>query len=325
VRAEYGPHRQLGGMLAVVTSVLLVTGRVGVGKTAVVMEADRLLTEARVPHATIALKEIARSWPVPGDDEWNDQLAYRNLACVWSNCVVHVAAGAERLLLEHVLEQRSQLRHVQAAIPGAEVTVVRLRAPLAIMGAGRQRACHPVLRGVRLPPRGRPPWARALSERMEGPRADGHAGDRSASPRRRLRSGHAQGAEATRRPGCSATEERPAGDGGGAADRPRAPRTWRRFEPGSATPSRMARSAGARLSSKNWWLRSGSRAGGSFGRPSGCPFGRFLRSPKWWAARDSNPDGSPHTPLKRARLPVPPAAQAGVPRLVAPCLPSAAV
>ena len=29
----------------------------------------------------------------------------------------------------------------------------------------------------------------------------------------------------------------------------------------------------------------------------------------WWAARDSNPDGSPHTPLKRARLPVPPAAQ----------------
>ena len=33
-----------------------------------------------------------------------------------------------------------------------------------------------------------------------------------------------------------------------------------------------------------------------------------------WAARDSNPDGSPHTPLKRARLPVPPAAQAAVPR-----------
>ena len=29
----------------------------------------------------------------------------------------------------------------------------------------------------------------------------------------------------------------------------------------------------------------------------------------WWATRDSNPDGLPHTPLKRARLPVPPAAR----------------
>jgi hypothetical protein len=29
----------------------------------------------------------------------------------------------------------------------------------------------------------------------------------------------------------------------------------------------------------------------------------------WWATRDSNPDELPHTPLKRARLPVPPAAQ----------------
>src|SRR5213082_3001768 len=28
-----------------------------------------------------------------------------------------------------------------------------------------------------------------------------------------------------------------------------------------------------------------------------------------WATRDSNPDGLPHTPLKRARLPVPPAAR----------------
>ena len=31
---------------------------------------------------------------------------------------------------------------------------------------------------------------------------------------------------------------------------------------------------------------------------------------RWWAARDLNPDGLLHTPLKRARLPIPPAAQA---------------
>ena len=39
--------------------------------------------------------------------------------------------------------------------------------------------------------------------------------------------------------------------------------------------------------------------------------GRFVSCSDWWAARDSNPDGSPHTPLKRARLPVPPAARLG--------------
>ena len=35
----------------------------------------------------------------------------------------------------------------------------------------------------------------------------------------------------------------------------------------------------------------------------------YQRRAAWWATRDSNPDELPHTPLKRARLPVPPAAQ----------------
>jgi hypothetical protein len=110
-----------------VTSVLLVTGPVGVGKTAVLMEAHRLLREAQVPHAAIVLEEIARCWPVPADDEWNERIAYRNLSSLWSN---FAAGGAERLLLERVLEQRSQLRELEQAIPDAEITVVRLRAPL---------------------------------------------------------------------------------------------------------------------------------------------------------------------------------------------------
>src|SRR5438128_10349435 len=36
---------------------------------------------------------------------------------------------------------------------------------------------------------------------------------------------------------------------------------------------------------------------------------RIVERPEWWATRDSNPDGLLHTPLKRARLPVPPAAR----------------
>jgi hypothetical protein len=117
-------------MPTAVTPVLLVTGPVGVGKTAVLLEAHHLLIEGKVPHATVVLEEIARSWPPPADGEWNERIAYRNLASLWSN---FAAAGAERLLLERVLEARSQLRHLQEAIPDAQVTVVRLRAPLSLI------------------------------------------------------------------------------------------------------------------------------------------------------------------------------------------------
>lgn len=112
------------------TPVLLLTGPVGVGKTAVLLEAGRLLKEGRVSHATVILEEISRCWPAPEDDEWNERVAYRNLAALWAN---FAAAGVERLLLERVLEQRSQLRHVREAISGAELTVVRLRAPLPLI------------------------------------------------------------------------------------------------------------------------------------------------------------------------------------------------
>jgi pimeloyl-ACP methyl ester carboxylesterase len=110
--------------------VLLVTGPVGVGKTAVLLEAHHLLAKAEIPHAAVVLEEIARSWPPPADDEWSERIAYRNLASLWSN---FATGGAERLLLERVLEQRSQLRHLQEAIPDAQVTVVRLRAPLSLI------------------------------------------------------------------------------------------------------------------------------------------------------------------------------------------------
>lgn len=44
-------------------------------------------------------------------------------------------AGADRLLLVRVLDARSLLRQVVEAVPGAEVTVVRFRAPLAVLQA----------------------------------------------------------------------------------------------------------------------------------------------------------------------------------------------
>jgi hypothetical protein len=112
-----------------VVPVLLVTGPVGVGKTAVLHEADALLIETGSRHATVELEEIARCWS-KGPERHGAPLVSKNLAALWSN---FVAAGASRLLLAGLLERRSELRLVEEAVPGAAVTVVRLHAPLPLL------------------------------------------------------------------------------------------------------------------------------------------------------------------------------------------------
>jgi hypothetical protein len=112
-----------------VVPVLLVTGPIEVGKTAVLHEADALLIEAGSHHATVELEEIARCWPNAIEGS-RTTFAYQNLAALWSN---FLAVGASRLLLSALVEQRSDLRLVSEAIPGAAITVVRLHAPLSAL------------------------------------------------------------------------------------------------------------------------------------------------------------------------------------------------
>lgn len=107
--------------------VLLFTGPCGVGKTTVALEADRLLEEAGVPHAMVDLAVIGACSPRPADDRWNERLVHANLACMWEN---FRRAGAERLVLCRTLEQRSLLGSIAEAVPGAEITVIRLTADL---------------------------------------------------------------------------------------------------------------------------------------------------------------------------------------------------
>jgi predicted kinase len=110
--------------------VLVITGPVGVGKSTIANEAAWLLRQADVPHALVDLDRIEQCWPVPADDPWNERLSHRNLACMWAN---FRRAGADRLIFARVLEARSLLRRVTEAVPGAQITVVRLRAPLAVL------------------------------------------------------------------------------------------------------------------------------------------------------------------------------------------------
>jgi hypothetical protein len=112
-----------------VIPVLLVTGPIGVGKTAMLHEADATLIEAASSHATVELEEVARCWPSAIEGA-GTAFVYRNLAALWQN---FAAVGASRLLLSTLVEQRSDLHLVSDAIPGATITVVRLHAPLSVL------------------------------------------------------------------------------------------------------------------------------------------------------------------------------------------------
>ena len=110
--------------------VLLFTGPTGAGKTTVAMEASRLLGEAGLPHALVDLGVIAECYPTPPGDPWNERLMHENLASMWQN---FRQAGASRLILSRVLEDRSLLRHIRAAVPGAKITVIMLQARLSAL------------------------------------------------------------------------------------------------------------------------------------------------------------------------------------------------
>ena len=116
-----------------VVPVLVLSGSVGSGKSTVGRCVARMLRDGDVPHALVDHEWLAYSWPVPPDDRCNEQVAARNLACMWSN---FRSAGAERLIFCRVLEARSLLRYVTGAIPSAAPTVVQLRVPLGLI---RQR------------------------------------------------------------------------------------------------------------------------------------------------------------------------------------------
>ncbi|MDQ4128948.1 MAG: hypothetical protein M3151_13545 [Actinomycetota bacterium] len=89
-------------------------------------ELCRQLEAAGIGHAMIDADELDRIYPAPHGDPYKTQLTRRNLTAVWANLR---AAGAPRLILTMVAASPNyELPHLHEAVPGASITVVRLRA-----------------------------------------------------------------------------------------------------------------------------------------------------------------------------------------------------
>jgi adenylylsulfate kinase len=112
--------------------MLVLTGPVGVGKTTVAQAISDLLSEHGLAHAVVDQDWLRACLPAPPHDTFHMALGLKNLAAVWAN---YCAAGAERLIIADVVETERDRAQYQTAVPGADVTVVRLHATLPTLHA----------------------------------------------------------------------------------------------------------------------------------------------------------------------------------------------
>jgi hypothetical protein len=99
---------------------ILLTGGVGAGKTTVLQALGALLEERGEPYALVDLDWLCWARPRTGTPH---ELLCLNLGAVAS---VYADRGVESLVLARHLVSAEELDTVRAALPGVEVTAVRL-------------------------------------------------------------------------------------------------------------------------------------------------------------------------------------------------------
>lgn len=104
---------------------VLITGTIGVGKTAVATALGELLEAEGKAAAIIDLDWLGWYHAAPGSRVDHDSLIIANLQAVWPN---FVAAGAQHLVMTRALERRESIEAFSNALPDVEVSLVRLTA-----------------------------------------------------------------------------------------------------------------------------------------------------------------------------------------------------
>jgi gluconate kinase len=107
--------------------VLVISGSMGAGKTTVLGEASTVLRKADVRHAAIDLDHLSEGHYV---ESYRDEVMLRNLTAMWAN---YAAAGATRALVCKPIDTIAKREQLEAALPGADIVVCRLRAALETM------------------------------------------------------------------------------------------------------------------------------------------------------------------------------------------------
>src|SRR6266851_6655975 len=109
-------------------SLLIITGSMGSGKTAVLGEASDLLALHGIPHGAIDLDMLGMAH-LPAAAV-NSDVMYRNLETVWHN---YVTLGVDRLLLARAVENHADFERCLAAVAAKQVVVCRLMASIETM------------------------------------------------------------------------------------------------------------------------------------------------------------------------------------------------
>ena len=107
------------------TQALVISGTIGVGKTAVLEAIATLMERRGMPCAFIDLDWLGQAVPAPDDDPYNNGLIFENLAAVWPN---YARRGLRRLVVARVVEDSGDRQRFARALDGADVTICHLTA-----------------------------------------------------------------------------------------------------------------------------------------------------------------------------------------------------
>jgi hypothetical protein len=109
-------------------SLLIITGTMGAGKTAVLGEASDILAERGIVHAAIDMDALGLAYlPFAAS---SDAVMYDNLRSICRN---YAALGVRRFLLARALEDDAQLLLCREIVPASNTVVCRLTASIELM------------------------------------------------------------------------------------------------------------------------------------------------------------------------------------------------
>lgn len=110
--------------------VIVITGSVGAGKSTTSTAYCDLLNERGKRVWLVDMDYLRSVYPHPEGDRFGSALGFRNLKDMWPNVA---ATGVDVIVIADVVESMDKRARYQAAIPGADVTIVRLDVSVPVM------------------------------------------------------------------------------------------------------------------------------------------------------------------------------------------------